>query len=718
MPSLKETLARLFGGSAQPQPSPQEAELRRILQEGDDLRRARQADAALDKYQEGLSQARTEGLAHIQEVFLGQLGALYTDLGKYAEAEEAFVEAIALSQRGDQLYRQARAQLNYGTYHLKRNQLPKALDTLEEALELGRKGHDQATVSLALGNLAEVHMRQGNPAYALRLLKEVLPQAMTSTQHATYIIGRMGQSHLALGEVERGRKLLAQAIRLAEQYHQPEQELLWATLLAKHMYLEGHVREALAFYNRAADLTHEVMSLPIEYNSLENLLHRASLYQQTGNLAEAHQLAQEAAGLARSEGNPEAEAESLITLGKIQRGEKQRDKAVESLQTALGLLNESSPARAQALVTLGTIYQDQGDYDKALEIFEQTLQIAGSDPREREGRAQALVRIGGLLQKQGNLSAALEKLTEAVSLFETANDHDHAARTLCDVGNLRRQLSGINAAMSDYERATMLLSNAKDDNTRGVVMSNVAAIYTDLGEADTARSFYTQAIELSRKAGNRRAESLRLGNFGWFHIMIGKPRDGATLIEAALSISRDLGDPLLIAVQENNLGLAHHDLRDYAAAERCFKQALDGLSGDHHEKARWEAIFKANLARTYLATGRVSEATELLEAALPVSRTHHDGESVARALTRLAEAYILQERVAEADKLSEEAERIARKLGYRKGHADALWIRAKVAANRGDQAAQTEALKEARRWYKILGDPLEAEAAKLLGETA
>lgn len=709
---LRELVARLFG-SAQPTASPQEAALRQILSEGDAARRARQPEQALARYREGLEKARAEGLTHVQEVFLGQIGALYTELGKFDEAEAAFQEALELAKSADAPFRQARALLNLGAYHLRRNALQPAEQFLEQALSLGRRANDTATVNLALGNLADVYLRQGNASYALRLLKEVLPQAMQNTQQAAYILGRTGQTHLHVGETDRGRKLLAQAIRMAEQNQQPEQELMWSCVLADHLYREGQFAEALAFYARVEELKERVVALPHEYDPLLSLSQRADAHLRLGHYTDAAKLAQAALEKARAANDVTAEINALLILGNVQRAQKEYAAAIQTLQRALDLQPETTSAeRVRTLITLGSLHQELGDSERALALFEEALSLASADQAHREGRAMALRQIGALLHKQGAHQAALEKWTEALSLFEMSGDHAHAARTLCDIAALRRALSGINAAMSDYERATMMLNHVRDAATRGFVLSNVATLYTDLGEVETAKSFYEQALNIARESGNRRAESVRLGNYGWFHVMTGRAREGATMLESALAISRQLGDPLLIAVQLSNLAQAQHELGDLQRAEQLYRQALSTLEVHDNESRRWQAIFQANLARTLIAQRRYDEAQALLESALPVSRELGDQEAVSRALVRLGELHLAQNNVEEAEKLAREAEVIARKLGYRKGQADALWLRARLAP----ENERATLLREAKRLYTILHDPTAEAVARLLGE--
>lgn len=715
--TLRELIGR-FLGAPQTHASPVEAELRRILAAGDDARRAHRPDQAAAHYRKGLESARTAGLMPIVEVFLGQLGALYTDQGEYVLAERAFEEALRLADESGHLVRRARALLNFGAYHLKRGQLAEAQAALQTALDLSRKAGDVVTLTLALGNLADVYLHQKNPAYALRLLREAAPQSLQNSQHMTYLLGRMGQAHLALGEADRARRFLAQAIRLAEQYNQAELELMFSSTLADHLFEEHRLAEALSLYKRNTELADRVISMPEEYHPLPTLLNQATAYQRLHNPAEAVRLADRALEAARAADDLESQAAALAILGRAHQASGESGAALERLEQAVSLYNARRPESAErlrALLALGNLYQEQGKADRAHETYQSALETAGDDKALMGERAGALQQLGHLRYRERDLQGALDKWAEALALYEASgNHHAQAARLLCDMGGVRRVLAGINAALPDFEKATVLLNHAKDDGTRGYVLSNVANLYTDLGEVETARAFYEESLELARRANNKRAESLRLGNYGWLHLLTGKPKDAQSMIESALRISRELDDTMLIAVQQNNLAQAHHEQKDYPTAERLYRGALEMLQT--HPDPSWSAILQSNLARALLAQNRVEEAIRLLEEAIPVSRAQHDHEAVSRGLARVAEAYRRQGRPTEADQAAREAESLARKYTYRKGQADALYVRAALAEDQKDEAGRLALLREAKRLYYILHDPLATEISRILGE--
>ncbi|MFN8419319.1 MAG: tetratricopeptide repeat protein [Anaerolineae bacterium] len=718
--SFRQFFSRLTG--AQAAVNPNEAEYRRLSQLGDEARNQQQYIRAEQYYVDGLTLAQSSNDAPAIEVFLGLMGALYAAQRNYDRAVHYLTDALSKASQSGEPYRRARATLNMGAYHLMREQYGEAQRYLEEAMSLSRQAADTTTLTLAVCNLADIHLKQNNAAYALRLLRDVVPQALTNQSLASGLIGRLGRAHLAIGETDRGKAALLQAIGFAEQNGQRDLEAQWSAALAEQAYKEGLLDEALRYYNRVEQIGGEgfATNLPVGFMRYA-LIRQSAAHAAMGRSEEAITAAQRALDLAKEADDPETEASALLALGNAYNRAHRTTEAITALQSAISLFTDFSnqpkmrEELVNALLALGTLHQEQGNAAEALQQFDKALELAGDT--DRMGRAQTLRSIGAILHKQGNLSAAIEKWTEALNLYELSNAPAHAARLLCDIGGARRSLSGINAALADFERATILINSTKDAATRGYVLSNVANVYTDLGEVETAQAFYQESIHLARQLANRRAESLRIGNFGWFYIMTGRPEEGQRLIEEALSITQSLNDPLVVAVQTSNLGLAKHELKQYALAEGHFREAMAAvLNAKSDDEPRWLATFRSNLGRSLAAQGKLDEALTELNAALTVHRQVNDQEGAARTLVRLGDVYLKLGRLEEAEANAKEGENIARKWGYRKGHADGLMVRAGVAQKRGDSATYDELIREAKRLYSILHDPMAKDLARLLGE--
>src|SRR5436853_5702954 len=90
-----------------PKATPHEAELKRLSEAGDEARRNRQPERALELYQQGLELAQSDGFLQGQEAFLGQMGALYSEQGRYELAEQVLNDALAIANRTGEAVRRA-----------------------------------------------------------------------------------------------------------------------------------------------------------------------------------------------------------------------------------------------------------------------------------------------------------------------------------------------------------------------------------------------------------------------------------------------------------------------------------------------------------------------------------------------------------------------------------------------------------------------------------
>ena len=413
--ALRQFIARLTG--AAPAVNPQEAEYRRLSQLGDDSRRQRAYAEAEQYYRDGMSLARAHQDFAAVEVFLGLLAALFTEQSRYDEAAQFVDEALQSAQPSNEAYRKARALLNKGALTLVRSDLDEAKSSLEAALVLGRQAHDLTTINLALCNLADVYLKQDNPGYALRLLRDALPAVLNNPTQASNVLGRMGKAQIALGDTERGQNTLEQALTFAEQNDLKEQSVQWLIALTEQAQNEYQHGDLLKYYTRLAELREQGygQTLPADFWA-RSLTMRASAHLAMGQNEQALYLSTEALQAAHEAGNSEQELSALLTMGSAHQQLGQFAEGAATLEKAIAIYaaraTESTgtePPHAdhiKALLALGNGYQKQKQYEQALHHYNTALELAGDD--DLLGRANTLRSIGDILNQQGNPTAALE----------------------------------------------------------------------------------------------------------------------------------------------------------------------------------------------------------------------------------------------------------------------------------------------------------------------
>jgi len=309
---------------------------------------------------------------------------------------------------------------------------------------------------------------------------------------------------------------------------------------------------------------------------------------------------------------------------------------------------------------------------------------------------------GNLAAAEGDRDQALAAWQQALDLLEST-DYVQIAQLHCDIARARKASGDFKAALTEYEKALLLLNHINHPPTRGLVLSNAATLYTDLGEVDTAQAFYEESITIARDTGDLRAESLRLGNLGWFFTLTGRPQSAIDRLEKALKISRALDDTLMIAVQTNNLARTYLQLKDFETARGLHKQAIAAATAIDADQ--WLAVFQSDMGETLAHQDRLDEAEALYLPALEKSRALDDVENIVRTEARLAAIYARTGRDVKAGELAARVETRARRMGYRKGQADALAVLGDIAQAQGDEHQAARHYAEAHRLYTILHDP-------------
>src|SRR5690606_21961924 len=213
-----------------------------------------------------------------------------------------------------------------------------------------------------------------------------------------------------------------------------------------------------------------------------------------------------------------------------------------------------------------------GDSESALTIYQRVLEITKDMPLEK---AQSHLEVGLLDEQRRDMQNAIEAWKAAPAIYEGEDYYAQVARLYCHIGGARRFLGPGKRAMKEYEQALMMLSSINDWATRGVVVSNAAIAYADLGDSESAEAFFNESIEIANRLQDRAAEATRRGNYGWFLLSTGRLQRAIITVEQALRISKTEDLKLQVAIQTDNLGLAHDMLNEHEKALAYHREAQE-----------------------------------------------------------------------------------------------------------------------------------------------
>jgi tetratricopeptide (TPR) repeat protein len=275
----------------------------------------------------------------------------------------------------------------------------------------------------------------------------------------------------------------------------PEVTLLRARALER----SGHFRAALERLD-PLDETPEVLAL------------RGLLLLRLGRPADARAAAERAL-----DGNPEARAEALNTLGHLARGEGQlRDAARYASRAAAVWRSLGQQARwAGALLNRATAEALLGEDTE--ESFRDALEAAGDNALLR---ARALLNLGWTFEREQRTREAEDSYREAAQLGEEMGALTTAARAWNNVGVLHHKGGRSEPAQEAYERALALAQQAGEQRMLGMFMANLAELTGD-GEA------WREALRILDRSGNRDAAETFRNDLPADHPFHSQPGDRA-----------------------------------------------------------------------------------------------------------------------------------------------------------------------------------------------
>jgi class 3 adenylate cyclase/tetratricopeptide (TPR) repeat protein len=284
------------------------------------------------------------------------------------------------------------------------------------------------------------------------------------------------------------------------------------------------------------------------------------------------------------------------------------------------LPHDEAPLVLEELANIETL---AGRYDDAHRHYSQLLEAA-----QRGGAASGL--------RMAVLSRKLGSVREQQSMFDEALEWLHRARLLIEHG-AAGVADPLQPAPATERAAALELSR---------ICSLIGWVHFRRGEPERAQGWLDEALRALDEAGSAGDDVLmerarvynRLGGVAW---MLGNLPAARVYVERSLADFSALGDLLGRADAQNNLGILAEQLDDWQGAIASYRAALE--ANEQSGRRRAAAMNRLNLGAAHLQLGDAAAALPLLEQA--TAETHAIGDSLheimalrwlGRAQTRLA----------------------------------------------------------------------------------
>ena len=447
--------------------------------------------------------------------------------------------------------------------------------------------------------------------------------------------------------------------------------------IGETLSLLGEFDEATDQYRLALEAA-QGTALPTMIGSVYNSM--AVMECDRGNPAEAERLVRLGFSTMgdRLEGDADAHASMLTTLGLALDGQGKVEEARAAWESALAIAEASLPhdgeERLSAMMNLADYLSTQGDSAKALEYVREVEQTR----RRTLGVTnpiylQTLQNLAAFEAKRYNLAEArtlVEQMLETSVRLYGANSPE-VSSLQSNYGTLLRRMGDLPGSEKAYRESIRILRLATTPSVDRLPMllQNLASLRQEFGDFSEAEKLFAESISILRGAGFDRAPAFAtvLSNLGSLRTEQGRWNDAAAIYSETLDIRlAALGPdsvPTAFALQGHGATMRRLGRYDLAIDE--MQRAVGIFESAYGEANPNAANAVVGLGFCLAEAGRAEEAAPMLRAAL---QTLLDQPSINESMASTAELS-LGVCLLYDGQLEESEEHLTRALDIREGIA-------------------------------------------------
>jgi len=322
---------------------------------------------------------------------------------------------------------------NLASCHFSLGDYQKAIEHLQQSLDIARDIGDREGEGANLNNLAICYQDLGDYQRAIEHLQQSLNTNRETDDRLgeEASLGNLGSCHFSLGDYQKAIEHYQQSLDIARDIGDREGEGKSLESLGNCFGSLGDYQKAIEHYQQSLDITRGIGDRRDEGIRLGNL---GSFYHSLGDYQKVIEHYQRSYDIAREIGDRRGEGISLHGLGGYFNSLGDYQKAIEHHQQSLNIAREIGYRRGEgnSLGGLGGCYDSLGDYQKAIEHYQQSLDIA-RDIGDREGEGNSLGGLGGCYDSLGDYQKAIEHYKQSLDIDREIGDRRGQAHSLSNL---------------------------------------------------------------------------------------------------------------------------------------------------------------------------------------------------------------------------------------------------------------------------------------------
>ena len=429
----------------------------------------------------------------------GDLGAVFTTLGRYIRAKQCLEKALAISLEINDRQGVARCYVNLGSVFQSLGEHVQAKEYLLKALALTKEIGDRAGEAASYGILGAMFQSLGQYINA----KEYHEKALAI--------------RMEIGDKEGA----------ATDY-----ENLGLVFEALCQYVK-----AKGYHDKALVIRKEIGDRKGEASSHGNL---GAVFVSLGKFVKAKEYLEKALAIRVEIGDDEGEATENGNLGTVFESLGEYIKAKEYLEKALAITMETNDRAGEAIFNrkLGEMFQSLGQYVKAKKYLEKALAIT-MEIGDRAEEARNYHKMGQLFHTLGEYGKAEEYHTKAEKITMEIGDRQGEANVYVSLGVLSVSLEKYEEGKEHYDKALAICNEIGSKAGEATVYRHLGVLFKCLGDKVKAKDYYEKSLAITLQTGDREEEAMNYYHLGCVFQALDDYATAEEYLEKALSVFKN-----------------------------------------------------------------------------------------------------------------------------------------------------------------------------------
>ncbi|MEI1376940.1 tetratricopeptide repeat protein, partial [Nostoc sp.] len=301
-------------------------------------------------------------------------------------------------------------------------QYQRAIEFLQQSLEIKREIGDRDGEGVSLGNLGNAYNLLGQYQRAIEFYQQSLEikREIGDRNGEGKSLGSLGNAYNSLGQYQRAIEFLQQSLEISREIGDRNGEGKSLNNWGNAYNSLGQYQRAIEFYQESLEIKREIGDRNGEGISLNNL---GNAYNSLGQYQRAIEFYQESLEIFREIGDRNGEGKFLNNLGNVYHSLGEYQQAIEFYQQSLEIFRKIGDRNGEgnSLIGLGCAYNSLGQYQRAIEFYQESLEIK-REIGDRNGEGISLIGLGNAYNLLGQYQRAIDFYQQSLEISREIGD--------------------------------------------------------------------------------------------------------------------------------------------------------------------------------------------------------------------------------------------------------------------------------------------------------